>query len=149
MTRRSFLAALFLLGMALPASAQQSVPLKGGFDGEVIAASGPPNANVLTAVGEGQLTHLGQTSIEQTYVFDNFTGTFVGTATLTAANGDELDCIFEGVETPDGTISGTFTLVGGTGRFRNATGGGAFTGIDYLNGTFSIRLDGTVSAPGR
>jgi hypothetical protein len=82
MTRRSFLAALFLLGMALPASAQQSVPLKGGFGGEVIAASGPATARVLTAEGEGQLTHLGQTSIEQTYVFDLLAGTFAGTGTL-------------------------------------------------------------------
>lgn len=55
-----------------------------------------------------------------------------GTLTLTAANGDELFIDYTATTPlPDATgaihPAGTFTIVGGTGRFAGATGGGTLT----------------------
>jgi hypothetical protein len=67
----------------------------------------------------------------------------VGTFTITAANGDTLDVIMEGTVTPgsDGvvTFGGDITFSGGTGRFSDATGSGAYSGgAGPSTGFFSI-----------
>ena len=92
------------------------------------------------------------------------TGTFVGNSsylvsahiagkkavfivTITAANGDSLN--LEGAQTWDAdtqTWVGPFTIVGGTGRFANATGGGTVTAMAAdTEGTEINVYDGTIS----
>ena len=86
--------------------------------------------------GHGQATHLGK----GIFVADaRLTPTgppptpvpFAGTATFTAANGDQFFTQFTGLSTPTGpgTSRGdiTHTIIGGTGRFEHATG--ALVGI--------------------
>ena len=134
------LAVLIALTCAAPAMAQKAVPFKGSLDGEIVAVNG----NTLTADDRGEITHLGQFTAVQTYVFGSATD-FAGSIVLVAANGDMLFGTFEGVNTPDGVLMGDFTLDGGTGRFSSATGGGRFEGIDNGDDTFSLELDGTIS----
>lgn len=93
----------------------------------------------------GTTTHLGKTSVvsegiiklffEECFLLDGETAGIVfrssGTATFTAANGDQLFATFEneGCTNPDpataaigSAIEGSQTITGGTGRFEGATG---------------------------
>jgi hypothetical protein len=79
-----------------------------------------------------------------------------GEATITAANGDQLDFTFTGssVETANGfddTID--YTITGGTGRFASATGGGVIHSTDEapISPTevpFVFNLEGVISTVG-
>ena len=117
----------------------QSVPFEAsgadaGFD------PGIPGEGLGHYKGQGTGTHLGKHQItgDLTYVGDFFptpdvffSGTFEGTQTTTAANGDTLELDVIGTVVLDfdattGLASGTwlpnFTITNGTGRFANATG---------------------------
>jgi hypothetical protein len=82
--------------------------------------------------------------------------------TLTSANGDELHLVNAGQDCLDpvtGRITGTATttVVGGTGRFLNATGSGTAhvdaqvlgPTPDGVTGTFRLRFEGEMSPPGQ
>lgn len=111
------------------------------------AACGPgPFVFRNTQVGSGQATHLGRFQAQFTFcvdaadLFDDISpGELVGdesipywdgAGTLTAANGDELWIAVAGEIVPssdpefDFEFSDPFTIVGGSGRFEGATGGG-------------------------
>jgi hypothetical protein len=134
------LAVLIVLTCAAPALAQKNVPFKGSIDGEIFAGSG----NTFTALDSGEITHLGQFTAVQTYVFSSATD-FTGSIVFVAANGDMLFGTFEGVNTLAGVLMGAFTLDGGTGRFTSATGEGTFEGVNNGDNTFNVVLDGTIS----
>src|SRR5262245_14287919 len=76
----------------------------------------------------GNETLLGRFTGEVGYLVNPVTYAFEGTLTKTAANGDRLDETVTGQLTPAGSF-GAFTITGGTGRFRSATGGGTFVGV--------------------
>ena len=89
-----------------------------------------------TDAGTCQFSHLGRTTLEGVLEINVATGTQRGERTLTAANGDELYMEIAGTSTPSGpglvSFSATFTIVGGTGRFANATGLGRAEGTANL-----------------
>jgi hypothetical protein len=73
------------------------------------------------------------------------------TETLTAANGDTLTIlcnqVIEETGVP-GVLHGTdtWTVIGGTGRFSNATGSGTGeTNVDLNAGTFTKQMTGVIS----
>ena len=73
-----------------------------------------------------------------------------GTATFTAANGDKFYTQFRGTSTPtgNGTSRGDIyhTIIGGTGRFQNATGN--LTGVALVNATNptnTVSYEGTLN----
>ena len=77
-----------------------------------------------------------------------------GKLTLTATNGDEIRASYSGTFLPLPhsipftlyTISGTFTVTGGTGRFSNATGSGDLHGIEnILTRQGQLDATGTIS----
>ncbi len=87
--------------------------------------------------GFGKATHLGFFTTD-TY-FDPNTG--MGTETMFAADGSELDLIWTwNLE----NNTGTWQVTGGSGRFINATGGGEWTGNFTSDNMFFI-LHGTGS----
>ena len=136
------------------AAAKGEVPFKARMTGSAAFTS-------LTTVefhGMGQATHLGRFAASGVAVLGESTGICPGgipnvpnvhTETLTAANGDELVIRMVNVGCPTGpyTFHGTgeWTVLGGTGRFRNATGQGTNEGnADFESNTFELALTGTL-----
>jgi len=110
-----------------------------------------PNFAQVQFVGSGTGTHIGNHTSEW-FVCSNQQGGLEGafTGTITAANGDEIY-----ISQPDpsvftidelGNVTGEFDIVGGTGRFEDATGHFNTTGVDdFANMTFDIYSEGTIT----
>ncbi len=148
------LAALALLGLACPVAAGQQVPFHGSLAG-IFTISGFPIATV-SANLTGNATHLGRFTLALPHEVDlaatppSATGTFA----FIAANGDMVFGTFTGVvdsaAPPVFHVTETATIVGGTGRFADASGGFTikrFLDTDLL--TTSGSFNGTISSPGR
>ena len=132
---------LALTVFVLPGTADEDRPWKGTGSG-VETAEG--------AAFAGQCSHLGASTGVLTLEFFE-PGVFAGTGILTAADGDEVhfDWVLlfpvTGPET-DIPFTGTFTVVGGTGRFAAATGSADVAGIqDYPGGPSNFTWEGTLS----
>ena len=114
-------------------------PFKGVAKGTITNFS-PPN---IEAEYTGNATHLGRfTRFEKATLGPN--GAASGTIDFVAANGDELHVTFTGSFVSPTTITGTYTIDGGTGRFEGATGTAIFeanTDFQHVDVTF----DGTIS----
>jgi hypothetical protein len=147
------LAVLAVVGLAGPALAEDQVPFKGRFAGDVTVTGAPP---ILSAdvEGGGTATHLGRITVDIPHCVDVRTRTAAGYYEFTAANGDTVYAKFTGTATPTATpgvlyIEETATILGGTGRFAGATG--SFTSerlYDTVAGTTIGSFKGTISAPG-
>lgn len=96
-------------------------------------------------VAAGNATHLGS-YIESGNVSISPTGQVEGSATLTAANGDELWVDFTGeLNASTGTITATITFDGATtGRFKDATGTASLVAQFQLDGTITVVVEGTI-----
>jgi hypothetical protein len=154
------------------ARADEGVPFKGTFTaaasvtpntGEVAYCGGMPLGLAVEAHGAGY-SSLGALSLSLQKTID-VPGPMHGCLILTAPNGDTLNAIYDGTEcAPNAnnfnTGSGTLTLTGGTGRFRDASGSGHFTAVfgsiypasSFIGGTGAplqvmafYSVDGTVS----
>jgi hypothetical protein len=70
-----------------------------------------------------------------------------GTATFTAANGDDLELLIDGsLDLTTGEATGLFTFVGGTGRFEGASGTGNFViQQNLVTGAFEVTAVGTIN----
>ena len=150
------LAATFLCValFAVPAAAAVSVPIKvkyaGTFEltpGDPSPCEGVPITDTLTGTG----SHLGRLTATYPHCVNFAAGTFSGTATFTAANGDQLFVVLGGsADDPTCmTICGvdfTGTIIGGTGRFEGAEGTLTGTGTVDLNAsTITAQLTGTIN----
>lgn len=86
----------------------------------------PPPSFVSTDVGTCQFSELGETAFYGVQTINFAAGTQSGQRTFTAANGDVLRVSHVGTSTPIGpgliSFHATATVIGGTGRFANATG---------------------------
>ena len=100
------------------------------------------NGGVINATGHA--SHLGLVSETGELSFvpdpDNPTQLLVsGIVTLTAADGDQLDILIEDavLDVTTGQAAGIFRIIGGTGRFADATGSGDLV-VDQnlVTGTF-------------
>ena len=127
------------------------VPFKGEYTTSIQVLSGPPVLRQIIS-GVGHATHLGEsTFIANNTVYITPPPPFLaaGTATFVADNGDEFYTSFTGTSTPgpNGSIVVvTHTIIGGTGRFSDATG--TFTGNTIAVAgatTGSITYDGNIS----
>jgi hypothetical protein len=100
----------------------------------------------IDGVISGQATIAGKLTGSFTY-YVNPDFTFSGTLTKVAANGDEIHETFVGYFDSPTTSVGEFTIVGGTGRFANASGGGTFSGLVASEVEIDIVFSGTISGP--
>ena len=113
--------------LAAPAAAGQRLPLKGTLQALEIGVfnPGPPPTVSVTADGSGNATRLGKFTYHYTVViFPNPDGSATGTLffDFTAANGDHLFSVGEGIGDPLGHVVEQHTITGGTGHFAGATG---------------------------
>jgi hypothetical protein len=166
-------ALLALLGaVPQPAAAGSLVPFRATMVENVqsIVVSG---SNVdISIVGAGQATHLGNTSEASNIVVDLSSSpgsTSYGsnchnntrTVTLTGANGDQITLALTGISCDTGATTGTtgisqdtYVVMGGTGRYSGATGGGTDTVYIHAPSASSPPVSsvtiftGTLSTPG-
>jgi hypothetical protein len=153
----TLLAAIGLCCVALgPAAAARSdVPFKARLSGTALFTS-PTSVQF---DGTGQATHLGRFTNDGVALLGSPTDGCpdgaqgipnVHTETLTAANGDELVIRMANLACPTGPANfhgtGTWTVVGGTGRFADTTGAGSDEGhADFATNTFELTLTGTLT----
>jgi hypothetical protein len=156
---RSMIASLLALtaALAMPArqaTAQHAVPFRGTYATTFTLAPGPaPGVFELQFNAVGHANHLGHSGGPSTHLLNALVNpnTQVGTSTFFAANGDRLDTTYSGIAAPPGPngviqFSGTLTITGGTGRFRNATGSAAVVGTANVGtGTGQFTFSGTIS----
>jgi len=125
------------------------MPLKGSVEAVETYTITPPTMLVDTA-GSGKATELDQFTVTWKFTVNLDTGSGVGSAHFTAANGDALDMTSLGqgdpTETPDvNRVVEKHTITGGTGGFAGATG--TFTLERLVNmqtGVTSGSFDGSI-----
>jgi len=146
----SILAVLAIVSMSPVAFASSSVPFNGSSTGTFAFTS--PTTAALT--GTGNYEHLGMTAFAAVATITGTAGcggfTTTETDTYTAANGDEVLSSATLTICPTSTSgvfqsSGTFTVVGGTGRFAGASGSGALHALVTFTGQFSGSFSGTTT----
>ena len=107
----------------------------------------------VTVTGRGRSTYLCKsTAFTDNQFVSLIDGSITATYTLTGANGDTLtlDFVAQGTNVDGGaTFSGSYTIVGGSGRFVGATGSGFLTGgalfLTSTDGIGSFAVAGTIS----
>ncbi len=133
------------MGHSPPAAASEPVPFKGRA-ALVLTGATPVGDNLqLTAEATGVATHLGLFTRTETVVVNPF-GVFVdGLITFTTRNGDELYAgVAGGFTAMDlSTAAGSYTFLGGTGRFQNASGNAEFSAVATETG-YDITFDGKI-----
>ena len=112
----------------------------------------------VTVDSRGKATYMGRTTaFTDDQVVNLIDGSGTATYTLTGANGDTLVLALVvpvgGTINVDGGVifSGSYTIIGGTGRFKDATGGGVFGGsglfLTETDGIGCFAVVGTISSP--
>ena len=152
---RLLLIALALFSSGVIARAGDQVPFKGTLSGQVISVT-PVSDEVLVfrVTVTGIATHLGSFKGEAEIAQNVVTGSYSGTFTWIAANGDTVTGTFTGQLIPTAT-PGLFdnieeiTVTGGTRRFSNATGHAVAAGqLDQTTLSFLFPFKGTISSIG-
>ena len=118
-----------------------SVPFKGWANGEITVFLPGPTGVSITAVAEGNATHLGKFTREEHLLLNPETGAFTGDVTFTAADGSELTGTLTGQLTSTGAL-GSYTFTGGTGRFADTTGSADFSVVQSDPVHFTVGFDG-------
>jgi len=146
------IAALCLAGHV---AAGDPVPFKGTLEGSFAVIPVPPPSINRQLDATGHATHLGDFTYDFPHSVDRsvMPSTAVGFATFTAANGDQVFAFVSGHATLVGPgvllAEENGTILGGTGRFADASG--SFVGerlIDIVNLTTIGSFEGTISSPG-
>ena len=103
--------------------------------GDFVAAGNGTHLGKYTESGNVSITGLDPTALD-----------VVGSATLTAANGDELDVSITGtMNFFTGTITGTITFEGApSGRFEDATGSAILVAQLQEDGTITVVVAGSI-----
>lgn len=114
-----------------------------------------PAGQVLVRIeGRGTATRIGRVDVTMSHcIIDDpaepdFTN---GEMVLTSIRGDAIFIQYAGTDTPSGegtgTIEGTFTIVGGSGAYAGASGGGTLSGTSSTGGSGVGLLNGTITLP--
>jgi len=144
--RLSFLAFALLLTGTRHTLASHSVTLPFRAMGVPLSVTARPDGKI-QIIAQGRATHLGlYTAFAVITNIPQGPGEppkFEGVITMVAANGDQLDFHYFGVTTqilPIREGEGTYEITGGTGRFAEASGQGAFASHNNMT-----VFDGTIN----
>lgn len=120
------LAVILTAAVAVPQTTDKQVPFHGTFQGTDQDTGFTDTTVSVETKGTGVASHIGEFTFIQENTVNFLDGTDSGTAEWVAANGDTLSLTFSGSGqeiSPDLiTISETYTITGGTGRFAGAQG---------------------------
>ena len=141
---------LFVLLATIPASAVERPFAINGVGVATLITDPSGNPIGAVATGSGTATHLGQWTVLGNVKYTPDSDGVLhssGEATLTAANGDKLRFQIDGILDPvAGVDQGIFYLVGGTGRFENASGSANFVvTLNPVTGGFELTAVGRVN----
>jgi acyl CoA:acetate/3-ketoacid CoA transferase beta subunit len=146
---RSLMITIVLLLGAIPAAAVERPFALSGTGVAVLftdEAGKPISADV---TGSGTATHLGSWTTAGTVRYSEDNGVMRSHAetTIIVANGDKLNVVIVGaLDLNTVTDHGTFTFVGGTGRFQGASGSADFVvSINPLTGGFELTVVGRIN----
>jgi hypothetical protein len=148
-------AVLVAVWLAHVAAAGEQVPFKGTLEGSFTVIPVPPPLINRQLDANGHATHLGDFTYDFPHSVDRsvMPATGSGFATFTAANGDQVFAFVTGEATlvAPGVLHlvETGAILGGTGRFANASGGFVIErSIDTVELTTVGSFEGTISSPG-
>ena len=156
-TRRSLsrisisLMTLALAGFSALAAVADARPFYLAEHGSAKITPLPNNAGLqLSAAGTGNATHLGRFALQReltlTRTSDEGVFDVVGTATLTAANDDQLFASIKGTANLNtGHAFLTYEWTGGTGRFQNASGETTWLVEIHDDGTYDVVANGVIN----
>lgn len=136
--------ALVALGVAPPGWGVENGPFSTKGIYQIVAVEGNPWAHhEITAEGSGQGNHVGHfTAVVQAVAKGN--GEALGVETMTATDGDVL--YIENHTVLDAMARvGTFTIIGGTGKFEGATGSGNVVNVPLGGELSEVTREGTIS----
>ena len=146
------------LCLSIPLRAGQQVPFNGDFNPVILIATPIDDSHVhLDLHVTARATHMGNAQGAASITLNVTDFTYVGRTIWVGSNGDTIALTFEGQFVPTATRGvlqnvETFEVVGGTGRFKGATGAGVASGLldaatlAPLKGT--VPFVGTISSPG-
>ena len=141
---------LVLMAFTAAASAKsKAVPFKGYLSGEVVftpdSTGESPTGLWTESSAVGNVSHLGKTVMTSRHPTPEATDIRNGKMTLVAVNGDKVSITYRGyapypvLGVPSTIVVDLdFTVVGGTGRFAHASGGGKMTGYVQFPGELSF-----------
>jgi hypothetical protein len=145
---RTLMPILFLLLGTIPASAVERPFALNGAGVVTLVTDGSGNLIGAIPTGSGTATHLGQWTVSGNVTYTPVNGVLKssGQATLTAANGDKLNFLIDGILDPVAAVDqGLFHIAGGTGRFAGASGDLNFVvSINPLTGGFELTAVGKI-----
>jgi hypothetical protein len=118
------------------------VPFKGSANGEPISVLPGQTGVLITAVAEGNATHLGKFTREEHLLLNPDTGAFTGDVVFRAADGSQLTAILTGSFTSETSALGSYTFTGGTGRFADTTGNADFSAVMSDPVHFTVEFNG-------
>jgi hypothetical protein len=134
------------------AKAGSALSFKGRLEStERVVSTAPDDSSALRHLdGTGNATHLGRFTVSADFTVVMATGDATGTATWTAANGDQIRASVAGhgdiVVFPTATITETHTITNGTGRFADASGEITIErSANLVTGVSSGSLSGTIN----
>ncbi len=127
--------------------------LKGRYETVSTHQGANPPIVTIEIKGEGQASHLGKSTfiaISNLNVASPPIFTLTATSTMVAANGDEIFTEAHGTTVPlendKRKVTVYHTIVGGTGRFKNAKGQFVGTGeADVITGLGFLEIEGKIS----
>jgi hypothetical protein len=147
-----FVALVAAFAVSLASVAASAVAAETPFKGTVNAVETSEVVFPIASInreGTGTATYLGKFTQQVTLQVNVLTGSAIGAATFTAANGDTLSASVVGQGTPIGptvvSVVEVYTITGGTGRFADASG--TFTlemTVEQTTGVSTGTFSGTI-----
>lgn len=128
-----------------------------GFTEQVMPAqTAAPCFLVGTIAGSGIAGGLGSVTLASTDCINPLPPAFMSFAfashhvVLTASDGSQLFATYGGILSSDGSITGSYVIYGGTGRYAHAAGAGVIRGAEYIDldtgaGAGQITLSGVLA----